>query len=288
MAAPSSPINVQATAGGYTPATGFSSGGLGLVSCTWVPGDPEDAITSFTVSISSGGSLTLPVPPGAIQPQLSCIFTGLTLGHAVTVQVTAQNSDGTSLASTPSNVVVPKLLPGSTVNDIYAIIAQMWNDYYSNSISPIPCFAIGGQSINNNVSPPQIVFIPRRSTWGGPTMLGNGITTPRQIWDRRVVVEAHIWGSQYNSTDPQQDSIANFGSAEQLTHNLAASIHRIFYGTQIEESDRYLDSSNATTVMGADMVLDITLLIPVQDYPPQVSTIGTFTSLPITEEFLSS
>ena len=266
MSAPSAPINIQATAfGSYLPNAAI----VGVAMVTWEPGNAGESVTGYVVTCSTGATKTLTTPPGSQSPQLFATFTGLAEGVPVSFSVVAANADGSSPSSEQSNVVTPQRLPGSTVNVLSAIIGQMTNDYADAGYSPVPMFRIGEQFLDQNDSPPRIVFVIKQAKCEGGNHVGNAITQARQLWNRRVEVKAYVWGAEYATPDPQQDALANFGQAEQLTHNLAASVWRLFFGCSIEEADVTTDASNLNTTYGADMILNLTLELPVQDYQTQ-------------------
>jgi len=74
---------------------------------TWTPGfDGGEAITGYTVRAVPGGA-TLQVPGS----QARALFQGLQLGTAYTFTVTAQNSEGVSPSSPPSNSITPVVPP---------------------------------------------------------------------------------------------------------------------------------------------------------------------------------
>ena len=90
------------------PIIGTATAGNGEAVITFTPplNNGGSAITSYTVTSSSGGF----TGTGGSSP---IIVTGLTNGTTYTFTVTATNAAGTSVASATSNSVVPATVPGA-------------------------------------------------------------------------------------------------------------------------------------------------------------------------------
>jgi hypothetical protein len=96
VAVPDAPTGVTASAGNAMATVSWSA-----------PASNGSPITSYAVRSSAGNTVTV----GA--STLSTTVTGLTNGTSYTFTVRAVNAAGTSLASAPSNAVVPATVPGA-------------------------------------------------------------------------------------------------------------------------------------------------------------------------------
>ncbi len=126
VSAPSAPQSVQAVAGNARATISWSA----------PSSDGGDTITNYRASSTPGAKV-------CASATTSCVVTGLTNGVSYTFRVTATNSAGTGVASTPSNSVTPRYpacnafwsLPSQPVApDVLAAITR----YYTTShLAPI-------------------------------------------------------------------------------------------------------------------------------------------------------
>lgn len=75
--------------------------------------------------------------------------------------------------------------------------------------------AIGDQFVQEQGSPPRIVFTPASETFTPPTGPGGN---PRPLWDRLIAVDVDLWGQTQDDT-------------EGLIDQLIIAVHRTFKGT---------------------------------------------------------
>lgn len=236
----------------------------------------DSSLLSYVVTCSDimVPAVTVSTPLYGLAPQLQSVFPSLANGTPYTFTVIAVNSDGAGPSSDPSSAVTPIVLPGRLPNVLTLLMAQMAMDYVAYGVGIIPEFQIGGQYIFENSDGPRVVFVIKDGPWTGPTHDGNGVTNPKELWIRRPVVEAHIWGVQLPTADPIQNALSNYGVAEDIANNLAASLQTIAYGSQITNGEQWPSGNARNTSRGAAIVLKMTIEIPATDYmPPTVAVI---------------
>jgi hypothetical protein len=276
MSAPSAPTSPIATAG------------YGMAMVTWSP--PEGDVTSYTATATGGDdpiSITVTVPTGGVRPPLQAIFGGLENDTEYTFTVIATNSDGSSAPSAASNAVTPTTLPGQMMNLLTAIIGQLALDFDTFDLGNVPECRIGAQFVAEQSDGPRIVFVPKSGDWTGSWQLGTGraATDPRQLWTRPLLVEAHIWGVQLDTTDAEQATWANYGVAEQILTRLAATVRRVADGANPRLSEQWIDSNADNLARGAVVILRMVLQFPSADYQPPLATLD---ALPQTMAIVAS
>ncbi len=243
------------------PANPNAAAGNGMVLLTWTPGS-QDALT-YTATSSPGG-FVVTVPASSLQ----AVFPDVVNGTPYTFTIIASNSDGNSDPSVASNSATPDPIPGALANIFTLVYAQLARDYQYNSLSPLPEMQLGGQYNFENSDAPRIVFVPKTAKWAGSAHFGDGINKPIQLWDRRLLVHCYCWGSAPATSNPWGDANANYGAAEVIMNNLAASIHAIAVGASIPQGEEWPKSDAANLTRGALVILPVLFEIPATDYPP--------------------
>ena len=108
----SSSVTPRTVSGAPTGVTATPGNGSALVSWTAPSSNGGASITGYTVTSSPGGQTC------STTGATSCTVSGLTNGTAYTFTATATNSAGTSVASTASNLVTPKVGSGPSIVSI--------------------------------------------------------------------------------------------------------------------------------------------------------------------------
>lgn len=110
-----------------------------------------------------------------------------------------------------------------------------------------------------NGKPPRIVWVPGGDSFEGATPGGN----PRPILTRKVVINCHIWGSDYTQ-------------AESLMHLLIVAAHKAFTLIEVGPTQN-LPSASDTLTQGFLIVLPISTAIPVTEALQPIAQATTFT-----------
>lgn len=137
----------------------------------------------------------------------------------------------------------------------------------------VPSFLVGADKLDNQDSPPRIVWVPGREGIRGPhSQGGDGVRNPRPLRTRHATVQAHIWGIDLPAT-------------EVLINHLVAALNDVGHGAWDATGGDWGTGQASTTRLGAVYVLDLEIQIPVVR---ELDTFATVTTMPITPQVVAS
>jgi len=133
----------------------------------------------------------------------------------------------------------------------------------------VPEFLTGADQLAREGRPPRVVWVPTVETIQGPhAQGGDGVSNPRPLRSRHVVVQAHVWGD-------------DIPACEALANHLVAAIHAECHGAHNEIRADWQIGQAAANRKGWLYVLEWEIQIPITR---EADVFATVTSMPITPQ----
>lgn len=158
--------------------------------------------------------------------------------------------------------------------DIFNAVQTQLTTVLTGLSLTVPQYLVGADKLQNQGSPPRIVWVPGRENVAGPhAQGGDGVSNPRPLRTRHAQVQVHVWGA--HATDEAQDLAAT----EVLAGHLVAAINDVCHGAWGLTGASWDTGQASTTRRGMLYVLDVELQVP---FTRELDTLATVTSMPIT------
>ncbi len=143
-------------------------------------------------------------------------------------------------------------------------------------IKPIPSY-IGEMYVNQNDSPPRLVWIPTTDSFGPPVRIGQ---TPRALRGRVAGLDCAVWGpiDQPSPADP----LADLTGTEELLRQVVVALHqemraRFGDGETLDISGAEWLQPGQITNRGMVCLLRLALKVPVLVDAPTTGVVETIT-----------